>query len=283
MEQSLFIRLLTLVDDFGRYEGDPELIRSEAFPYGDPAGNPIPVPTIDSACQHLSAADLVIFYEIDGKKYLQVTRWQERVRAAESKFPAPLRTNASKCQQMTASPPSPSPQPTPSPTPARGHPPAAVGNSRQPVVRESSDFQPKVTSELPKPIKKPVMVMHAQHEGVNGSFDELRQQLYPLFKRSLDTRMNYEEEHLLSTISQRPEVCSEVESILQFWRSARYRPQSLASLLRKWDETVDRARSQAEHDARDSSNANEPEPLQVRESRIAFDREQKRALLAQKL
>ena len=112
LEQSLYVRLLTLVDDYGRYEADPELIRSEAFPFGDPEGNPIPVPTIDSALLSLASKCLLILYEYDSKQYLQLLRWKERVRS-ESKFPEPkngsLLSNDSKCQQMIASPPSPSP------------------------------------------------------------------------------------------------------------------------------------------------------------------------------
>lgn len=116
-EQSLYIRLITLVDDFARYEADPELIRSEAFPYGDPEGNVVQVTAVDSACQQLTAKDMMVIYEVGGVKYLQLTRWKERVRADESKYPGPecgqMTANDSRCQQMFASPPSPSPTPSP--------------------------------------------------------------------------------------------------------------------------------------------------------------------------
>ena len=91
--QSLYIRLITLVDDHGRYEADPELLRSEAFPYGDPNGDVMDVTTIDNICKHLLSSGLVNFYEIDGTKYLQVLRWQERARS-KSKYPDPP------CKQM---------------------------------------------------------------------------------------------------------------------------------------------------------------------------------------
>jgi len=118
--QSLWVRLLTLVDDHGRFEADPELLRSLAFPYGDPSGNVINVTAIADSCQQLSAAKLIDIYDVDGKKFLQLLKWKERIRS-ESRFPTPqksdLLTNDSKCQQMIASPPTPSPSPTPSPTP----------------------------------------------------------------------------------------------------------------------------------------------------------------------
>ena len=109
------------MDDFGRYEGEPELIRSEAFPFGDPNGKVIHILQITEWLTSLVSADMVILYENEGKKLLQLTRWKERVRT-DSKYPAPicghLTANDSKCTQMIASPPSPSPSPSPSPTPS---------------------------------------------------------------------------------------------------------------------------------------------------------------------
>lgn len=119
-EQSLFIRLLTLVDDFARYEADGELIRSEAFPYGDPDGKVVPVTAIDSALLSIASKDMLLIYEFEGKKFMQLTRWKERVRADVSRFPDPkecaLLSNAVICQQMTASPPTEPPTPTKAPT-----------------------------------------------------------------------------------------------------------------------------------------------------------------------
>lgn len=114
--QTLFIRLLTLVDDFGRYDADFRLLRSHAFPYGDPQGREIKLQTIENMCLQLSTVNLVTFYRSDGKQYLQLERWNEKARAAESKYPA----YSEVCEQMFAnvskcSPPSPSPSPSPSP------------------------------------------------------------------------------------------------------------------------------------------------------------------------
>lgn len=114
-EQSLYIRLITLVDDFARYEADPELIRSEAFPYGDPDGNVIPLTSVDIALTTLAVKDMVLLYEVKGVKYLQLTRWQERTRADKSRFPEP-------CEQMLSdvdkcSPPKPSSSSSSSSTP----------------------------------------------------------------------------------------------------------------------------------------------------------------------
>ena len=133
-EQSLYLRLMTMVDDYGRYEADPELIRSEAFPFGDPAGKFLQVSAVDSGLLALVGADLITIYEVEDKRYLQLARWQERARS-ESKYPAPV---AGKCQQMTADvvkclPPKPSPSPSPEPEPKSASAPR--------FTREQVDFE----------------------------------------------------------------------------------------------------------------------------------------------
>ena len=116
-EQSLYIRLLTLVDDFGRYEAHPILLAHEAFPFGQPDGKPVPPEMISSALQTFEnkCCQMLSRYQSDGKDFLQLTRWKERPRS-DSKFPQP----DNKCPQMLSSPPSPSPSPstTPSPSPS---------------------------------------------------------------------------------------------------------------------------------------------------------------------
>ena len=124
MAQSFYIRILTLVDDFGRFDGHPQILRSYALPLGDPDGQDIPVQTIVSICEQLHAKGLVLFYRINGKEYLQVLNWKENARAASSKFPQ----FDSHCEQMFAGenkcyPPSsssslPVPRSSPSPSPS---------------------------------------------------------------------------------------------------------------------------------------------------------------------
>ncbi len=95
--QIFYVRILTLVDDFGRYEADSRLLRSHAFPFGDPSGKEITLKAIENICNQLSSGGLIAFYvTADGKKYLQVVRWQERPRAEKSKYPDCDNT----CEQM---------------------------------------------------------------------------------------------------------------------------------------------------------------------------------------
>ncbi len=105
--QSLYLRLITLVDDYGRYEADPELIRSHAFPFGDAVGKIIPLTTIVRMLRTLADSNLLILYVFNGGEYMQLLRWHERARSS-SKYPEPppeqLTTIDNNCL-----PPSPSP------------------------------------------------------------------------------------------------------------------------------------------------------------------------------
>lgn len=81
--QSFYIRLLTLVDDFGRYEADPTLLRSHAFPLRDDVRSS----RVTELCEEIAKAGLVTFYRLGDKEYLQIDKWQERARSETSKFP----------------------------------------------------------------------------------------------------------------------------------------------------------------------------------------------------
>src|SRR6476659_10226214 len=94
MAQSFYVRLLTLVDDYGRYEAKPRLLQSHAFPLSDD----VTTEEVLQLCSEVSDAGLVLFYKAGGKLFLQITNWKERPRT-ESKFP-PF---ASNCEQMFAS------------------------------------------------------------------------------------------------------------------------------------------------------------------------------------
>ncbi len=91
LTQSAYVRLLTSVDDYGRYYGDPEILRGHLF-----ARRPeITCQQVADICQQLASKSLVVLYDVDGERYVQVTQWQERARS-KSKFPEPLPAT---CQQ----------------------------------------------------------------------------------------------------------------------------------------------------------------------------------------
>lgn len=82
--QSFYIRILTLVDDYGRYDGRAAILHGQCFALRND------VKPQDSAAdgRELENAGLIQFYEVGGKKFLRITKWGERVRNS-SKFPEP--------------------------------------------------------------------------------------------------------------------------------------------------------------------------------------------------
>lgn len=93
--ECLFYRLLVTVDDFGRFDARPLVIKANCFPLRIRAD-------ADKCIQWLKALEsvgLIQVYTVDNKEYLQITNWDNKPRAAESKFPDPP-TDVYKCPQM---------------------------------------------------------------------------------------------------------------------------------------------------------------------------------------
>lgn len=83
----LFILLWTLVDDSGRARGNLAIIRGALYPYDED----VTTDTIAAWMSELVREQLVICYEIEGTKYLQIAKWSQHQkidRPSPSKFPA---------------------------------------------------------------------------------------------------------------------------------------------------------------------------------------------------
>lgn len=93
-----FRRLLSKVDDYGRYDARLSVLRASLYPLRIDRVKEADVTKWLSACQR---AGLLILYTHEGKPYLEVcnTGWKAR---SESKFPKP-NTSASNCSQAQAS------------------------------------------------------------------------------------------------------------------------------------------------------------------------------------
>lgn len=85
----VFRRLWNKADDFGRYFADPLILKAELFPRKE-----IRTPDLSRAVLECERAALLVQYTIDGEQYLQINNFNQRVRAAKSKFPPP----PDKCQ-----------------------------------------------------------------------------------------------------------------------------------------------------------------------------------------
>ena len=99
-EERFWWRLTVNCDDFGRCDARPAILKSKLFPLMDKTHK-----DISKALNRLASVGLVKVYEVDGRPFLQVVKWDkhQRIRAKRSKFPSPddacehLMANDSKC------------------------------------------------------------------------------------------------------------------------------------------------------------------------------------------
>ena len=123
-EERFWHRLTVCVDDYGRFDARPAILKSRLFPLriGTTDKN------IQDALKKISSVGLVDLYEVGGKPFLQLVTWAkyQRIRNKRSKYPAPEDgdplTFDSKSQQVAAECPrnpiqsesNPNPNPNPS-------------------------------------------------------------------------------------------------------------------------------------------------------------------------
>jgi hypothetical protein len=81
--ECFFYRLLVTVDDFGRYDARPAMLRSACYPIREA----MTAAKCEALLKELECAGLVYVYEVDGKPCLQMRKWDNVPRAKESKYP----------------------------------------------------------------------------------------------------------------------------------------------------------------------------------------------------
>lgn len=81
----LFYRLLVTVDDFGRFDARPAMIKAQCFPIKDS----INISKCKDLLDELNNKGLIYIYEAGGKLNLMMCKWDNIPRAKESKYPAP--------------------------------------------------------------------------------------------------------------------------------------------------------------------------------------------------
>lgn len=118
-EEVFYRRLMSIVDDYGRFEADPEIILYKAYPLRTSADICEQMRATASKCEQMLATvskvlmtngeSLVQIYEVDGRKYLQMNGFGSKPRS-KPRFPDPpsgfksghLQADASNCVQMRA-------------------------------------------------------------------------------------------------------------------------------------------------------------------------------------
>lgn len=80
-----FVRLIQCADDYGRFYGTPMLLKSYLFPLKDKR-----VADISRWIAECVKAGLIADYEVSGKRFIEIVKFNQRLRLkGESKFPAP--------------------------------------------------------------------------------------------------------------------------------------------------------------------------------------------------
>ena len=102
--ECLFYRLLVTADDYGRADGRPLVVKSKCYPIKES----VTVKSIEKCLSELEQHGVIVRYEVDGKPYLQLQKWDSKPRAGKSKFPQPpyiyvqQNTDARNCMQENA-------------------------------------------------------------------------------------------------------------------------------------------------------------------------------------
>lgn len=98
--EATFLRLVTLCDDHGRYDGRPRVLRAHLYPLRDE----VTLDLLSGWLHELHAQGCIEFYEVDGKPYVFLPAWKkfQRLRDSKAKWPDP-EGNVAPC----ASPPQP--------------------------------------------------------------------------------------------------------------------------------------------------------------------------------
>lgn len=79
-------RLMSVADDFGRYEGRPSILRAAMYPL---KLDKVSEPDVVKWLGECSKAGLVRKYTVDGKEYIEISKFRQRLRAMKSRYPPP--------------------------------------------------------------------------------------------------------------------------------------------------------------------------------------------------
>lgn len=83
--ESFFTRLIMKADDYGRFHATEKLLKAALYPLRD-----VPLKTIAKMLTECVNVGVVFCYEVNGKLYLEIPNFGQRLRQMNSRFPEPL-------------------------------------------------------------------------------------------------------------------------------------------------------------------------------------------------
>lgn len=89
-------RLMSVADDYGRYDGRSVILRADLFPL---RSDRIDLEDIGDWKRECEIAGLIKIYLVGGKEFLEVLNFNQRLRSMKSKYPP---ADVSSCPQMAA-------------------------------------------------------------------------------------------------------------------------------------------------------------------------------------
>lgn len=86
-EEVFWYRLITLLDDFGRYDGRPAVLRAMLYPL---RLDSVSEPQVEAWRDRLVGVGMLRLYSVDGSPYIEAISWREHqpTRAVKSRWPA---------------------------------------------------------------------------------------------------------------------------------------------------------------------------------------------------
>lgn len=84
-EEAFFYRLLVTVDDFGRFDARPAMLKAQCYPVKES----VTPKHCSVMLKGLANAGLILLYEVSNQSFLQIKKWDNLPRAKESKYPQP--------------------------------------------------------------------------------------------------------------------------------------------------------------------------------------------------
>ena len=88
--ERFFTRLIMKADDFGCFWGDTRLLKANLFPLKLDKVREADISRWIAECVK---AGLILFYEIESKRYIQIQDFRQRLDKAKAKFPLPTKSN----------------------------------------------------------------------------------------------------------------------------------------------------------------------------------------------